>query len=133
MLSSLAKLLRSSSRSTMDGCRMMMLLMVVTGDRLADEYEFRLLLARDEADDDRRNEVRRLWGLKRAVMAWKRADCIFAGLITVSLFFRGGEQKLPSVRLVCPVCCCGVAVVVIAYLCDVEQDPEKRLSLVERI
>lgn len=27
-------------------------------------------------DDDRRKEVRRLWGEKRAVMVWKREGCI---------------------------------------------------------
>ncbi len=57
-----------------------MLLIVLTGDMFADVYEFRLLLARDEADDDRRKEVRRWRGEKRAVMAWKRADCILKDL-----------------------------------------------------
>lgn len=36
------------------------------------------LLARDDADEDRRNEVRRLFGEKRAVMDWKRDECILA-------------------------------------------------------
>jgi len=56
----------------------MTLLMALTGDMVDDEYELRALLARDEADDDRRNEVRRLWGEKRAMVAWKREGCILA-------------------------------------------------------
>jgi len=64
----------------MEGCRKMTLLMALTGDMVEDdEYELRLLLARDEADDDRRNEVRRLWGEKRAMVAWKREVCILKG------------------------------------------------------
>lgn len=84
MVSSLPKLLRSSSRSTMDGCRKMMLLMLLpTGDDVADMNEFRsALLARDEAElEDLRKDVRRLWGEKRAVMVWKREGCILAELM----------------------------------------------------
>ncbi len=55
----------------------MLLMVLATGDRLADdEYELRLLLDADE--DERRNEVRRPPGVKRAVMAWKRDVCIVA-------------------------------------------------------
>jgi len=63
MANSLPKLLRSSSRSTSDGCRKMMLLMVLpTGEDVDDRNESRsTLLARDEAElEDLRNDVRRL-------------------------------------------------------------------------
>lgn len=54
-----------------------MLLMVLTGELVCEAIDIRsLLLARDEADDDRRNEVRRLCGEKRAAMDWKRGDCM---------------------------------------------------------
>lgn len=56
-----------------------MLLMVLTGE-LAWEWKEPLselaLEEVDEADDDLRNEVRRLCREKRAVMDWKRGDCI---------------------------------------------------------
>ena len=52
----------------MEGWRKMMLLMVLTGDDMVVEYEFLALLAREEADDERRKPVRRLPGEKRAVM-----------------------------------------------------------------
>jgi hypothetical protein len=81
MLSSAVKVLRSSSMFMMEGWRTMTLLMVLTGDMepavLA--YEWRVLVERELADEDRRKEVRRLCGEKRAVMAWKRdEDCILA-------------------------------------------------------
>ena len=58
-------------------------MMVLTGDCETNEPRS-VLLAREEADDDddddddmdRRNEVRRLCGEKRAVMEWKREDCM---------------------------------------------------------
>lgn len=53
-----------------------MLLMVLTGELALEMNESLSVLAREDADDDRRNEVRRLWGLKRAAMEWKREDCI---------------------------------------------------------
>lgn len=53
-----------------------MLLIVETGDDSCEEKEPLLLLAREEADEDRRKEVLMLWAEKRAVMAWKREDCI---------------------------------------------------------
>ena len=74
MVSSLPKLARSSSRSTIEGCRKMKPLIVSTGEAAPSEtYDFRaelLLLARDEdgEDNDRRNEVRRLCGERREVM-----------------------------------------------------------------
>jgi hypothetical protein len=43
-----------------------------------------VLLARDETDDDvdeRRNDVRSLWGEKRAAMDWKRGDCMFVVVV----------------------------------------------------
>jgi hypothetical protein len=59
-----------------------MLLMVLTGELVCEPNDARsLLLARDEVDDDdmdRRNEVRRLCGEKRAVMDWNREVCIVA-------------------------------------------------------
>lgn len=72
MLSSLAKLRLSSSRSTIEGWRKMMLLMVLTGDDAVEAIESRLL----ETEDDRRKEVRRVVAEKRAAMAWNREDCI---------------------------------------------------------
>jgi hypothetical protein len=58
---------------------MMLLIVLPTGDDVADKNEFRsALLARDEDAEleDLRNEVRRLCGEKRAVMVWKREGCI---------------------------------------------------------
>ena len=67
----------SSSRFIMDFWRKMMLLMVLTGELAWEMNESLSVLTREDADDDdRRNEVRRLWGEKRAAMAWKRVDCI---------------------------------------------------------
>lgn len=92
MFSSLPKLLRSSSRPTMEGWRKMMLLMVLTGDEMEalDEYEFRALLALDEAEDERRKLVRRPCGAKRAVMEWKREDCMVGVCSGEALKRRGG-------------------------------------------
>jgi len=71
----------SSSRcSSSDLRRKTMLLMVLTGEPVSEANEARsVLLAREDVDDDdmdRRNEVRRLWGENRAVMDWKREDCM---------------------------------------------------------
>lgn len=62
--------------------------MVLTGELACECSEFRsepppllLLLLLLEADGDRRNEVRRLWREKRAVMAWKREVCIFGSVV----------------------------------------------------
>jgi hypothetical protein len=81
MFSSLAKLLLSSSRSTIEGWRKMMLLMVLTGEDTVEAMESRLLLARDEAEDERRKEVRRVDGEKRAAIAWNLEDCILTGSV----------------------------------------------------
>ena len=59
---------------------------VLTGELACECSEFRsepplLLLLLLEADEDRRNEVRRLWREKRAVMAWKREVCIFGSVV----------------------------------------------------
>ncbi|SPQ18980.1 b46bb0b0-6a0a-4e96-98fb-81886a2e45d2 [Thermothielavioides terrestris] len=70
--------------SSNDFWRKTMLLMVETGELACEAVKPRsVLLAREDADDDvddvdsdRRNEVRRLCGEKRAVMAWKREVCI---------------------------------------------------------
>jgi hypothetical protein len=61
----------------------MMLLRVLTGEDtvLLEAYEFRALLARDEAEELRRKLVRRLLGEKRAVMAWNRDDCMVGGMV----------------------------------------------------
>ena len=62
--------------------RKTMLLMVLTGELACEANEARsVLLAREDVDDDdmdRRNEVRRLCGEKRAVMDWKREVCMVA-------------------------------------------------------
>jgi len=65
----------------------MMLFIVLTGEDRLEAYEFRLLLlARNDGDDDRRNEVRMLWGEKRAVIAWNLDVCILAQVSLSSLF-----------------------------------------------
>lgn len=74
MLSSLRS--SSSSRFIMDFWRKMMLLMVLTGELAWETNESRSVLAREDADEDRRKEVRMLWGEKRAAMVWKRVDCM---------------------------------------------------------
>lgn len=64
----------------------MLLMMLAAGELLANEAKDALsaLLAREEDDvdddevDDRRNELRRLCGEKRAVMDWKREVCMVA-------------------------------------------------------
>lgn len=71
----------SSCSSRLDFWRKTMLLMVLTGELACEATEARsVLLAREDADDDvdsdRRNEVRRLCGEKRAVMLWKREVCM---------------------------------------------------------
>lgn len=63
----------------MEGWRKMMLLIVLTGEETDEPIESRLLLARDEEEVERRNEVRRVEGVRRAAMAWKREDCILGG------------------------------------------------------
>ena len=93
-MSSAAKVRRSSSMLMMEGWRKMTLLMALTGDMVDDdEYELRALLARDEADDDRRNEVRMLWGEKRAARAWRRVDCIMMDVCWWFLVGRGWSMS----------------------------------------
>ena len=60
----------------MEGWRKMMLLMVLTGEDTVEAMESRLLLGRDEAEDERRKEVRRVDGEKREAIAWNLEDCI---------------------------------------------------------
>ncbi len=85
---------RSSSSwcSSSSFCRKTMLLMVLTGEPEANEARS-VLLAREDADDDdrdRRNDVRRLCGEKRAVMDWKREVC----MVSVGCSFpRCGEEQ----------------------------------------
>lgn len=78
----LSSLHGSSSRSIIDFWRKTMLLMVLTGE-LAWEWNEPLselaLEEVDEADEDLRNEVRRLCREKRAVMDWKREVCMLTG------------------------------------------------------
>lgn len=56
----------------------MMLLMVLTGELAVEINESLsvLVLARDDAEEDRRNDVRMLCGEKRAAMVWKREGCM---------------------------------------------------------
>jgi len=56
----------------------MMLLMVLTGELAVEMKESLsvLVLAREDADDDLRNEVRMLCGEKRARMVWNREGCM---------------------------------------------------------
>lgn len=93
MLSSLPKLFRSSSRSRIDDWRKTILLIVLTGDDEVVAYESRL--TRDDADEDRRKEVRNALGEKRAVMDWKW-DCMIGDL---AYAYRCGRS--PEDRLVC--------------------------------
>lgn len=79
MPSSEPKVRRSSSRPTMEGWRKMMLLIVLTGEDTDEPIESRLLLAREADDDERRKEVRRVEGARRAARAWKREVCILGG------------------------------------------------------
>jgi hypothetical protein len=68
----------SSSRFIIDFCLKMMLLIVLTGELAVEMKESLsvLVLARDDAEDDLRNEVRMLCGEKRARMVWKREGCM---------------------------------------------------------
>ncbi len=69
---------------------MMLLMVLAAGERLADdEYELRLLL--DAVEGDRRNEVRRPPGVKRAVMAWKREGCMVEGVVSGRVSGGGGN------------------------------------------
>lgn len=54
-------------------------MIVLTGEETDEAMESRLLLARDDGDDERRKDVRRVEGAKRAAMEWKRDDCILGG------------------------------------------------------
>lgn len=85
----------SSSRSTIDLCWKMMLLMVLAGELACDMNESRSVLALDDADGDRRNEVRMLWAEKRAAMAWKRVVCILVlkGGLDLALFGDSNESS----------------------------------------
>jgi hypothetical protein len=73
-----------------------MLLIVLTGELSCETNEARsVLLARedvDEADMDRRNEVRILCGEKRAVMDWKREACMMA--VGMKMFRVGDGESL---------------------------------------
>jgi hypothetical protein len=64
----------------------MLLMLLLTGELVAEANDARsLLLARDDADDDddeRRNEVRRLCGEKRAVMVWTREGCMVDDVVS---------------------------------------------------
>ena len=55
-----------------------MVLIVPTGELASETKEFLSELARDEAEDDRRKDVRRLCREKREVMDWKRGVCMMA-------------------------------------------------------
>ena len=75
-----------------------MLLMVLTGELACEANEARsVLLAREDVDDDdmdRRNEVRMLCGEKRAVMDWKRGECMMAvGMVVMMKMFRVGDVE----------------------------------------
>jgi hypothetical protein len=63
----------------------MMLLMVLTGELAVEMNESLsvLMLARDDAEDDRRNDVRMLCGEKRAAMLWNREGCMMAAAVVV--------------------------------------------------
>jgi len=76
----------SSSRFIIDFCLKMMLLMVLTGELAEDMNESLsvLMLARDEAEDDRRNDVRMLCGEKRAAMVWNRDGCMVKDVLLVT-------------------------------------------------
>lgn len=55
--------------------------MVLTGDDDVVAYEPRSLLAREEADDERRKVVRSVLGEKRDAMDCKRDDCMMGALL----------------------------------------------------
>ena len=69
-----AKVFFSSSMSTIDGCRCMIALMVLTGDEVLEAYEFRLLVEQSDADLELRKEVRML----EKERDWKRVVRILA-------------------------------------------------------
>lgn len=73
----------SSCDSSTEFLRKAALLTLLTGELLRETSDARsALLARDETEDDdmdRRNDVRRLCGEKRAVMDWKREVCMVSG------------------------------------------------------
>lgn len=87
----------SSWRSSSVLRRKTMLLMVLTGELVSEANEARsVLLARDDVDDDdmdRRNEVRRLCGENRAVMDWKREDCMVPVCDGEFCLLRGGDVE----------------------------------------
>ncbi len=66
----------------------MILLMVLTGELVVDEYELRLLLEAEDVEE-RRNEVRNLCGDNRAARAWNRGDCI---VVEMMFAWRMGEM-----------------------------------------
>jgi hypothetical protein len=69
----------SSSMSRIDGCLNSTALMVAcTGDE--DEEEENELVVAEDAEDDRRNDVRRFPGEKRDRIIWKREVCILNGV-----------------------------------------------------
>lgn len=79
-----------------------MLLIVLTGDDDVVAYEPRSLLARDEAEDDRRKEVRKDLGEKREVMDWRREDCMLEDSLIQLLvysFLGGGERRWAAERV----------------------------------
>lgn len=72
-----------------------MLLMVLPTCEDADSKESRsALLARDEAElEDLRKELRRLRREKRAVMVWKRGDCILVMMLGLSMVRRMSRER----------------------------------------
>lgn len=66
------EILFSSSRSAIDGCLNSTALIVFTGDEAVELQEWYELVEVVEADEERRNDVRIPWGVKRDRMAWKR-------------------------------------------------------------
>lgn len=77
-----------------------MLLIVPTGDDDVVAYEPRSLLARDEAEDDRRKEVRKDLGEKREVMDWRPEDCMLEdSLIQLLVYSFLGERRWAAERV----------------------------------
>lgn len=91
-MSSLPKLRRSSTRLTTEGWRKMMLLMVSTGEEALLPHESLSLLARDDVEALRRKDVRRLAAERRAVMDWRREDCMVAVVVVVCGC--GGDEEV---------------------------------------
>lgn len=93
----------SSWRSSSDLRRKTMLLMVLTGELVSEANDARsVLLARDDVDDDdmdRRNDVRRLCGENRAVMDWKREDCMVPIWGWRVCLLRVGDVSLAALRM----------------------------------